>query len=174
LRKEGEVPRISTMWVLGDTHFRHNKMLEVGWPEDWEERTIKNCQKVVRDIDTLIHLGDVMFYYMRYLKGIMSRIPGKKVLIMGNHDSKSKNWFMKNGFDFACDQFVWGPYLFSHRPQRVFPEGVKRNIHGHLHEDNHRSEEVEEFYDPKRHYNVSLSDCGFAPVPLSEISKKLY
>ena len=37
---------------------------------------------------------------------IFNKLPGRKVLVMGNHDKKSARWYSEHGFDFVCNMFV--------------------------------------------------------------------
>ena len=112
-------------WLITDTHFYHNKMVsEVGWPADYLQKIIGACAFYIASQDILFHLGDVIFYKYGELNSILGRIPGRKILLRGNHDRKSNGWFMRNGFDFVADQIVLGDVIFSHKPLMSFPSGV--------------------------------------------------
>ena len=85
-------------WLMSDTHFFHNKMAkECNWPENHEQVFLSRCRYLMAPQDTLIHLGDVVFYQYTKLKGMMDSFPGKKILVMGNHDNKSRGWYERNG-----------------------------------------------------------------------------
>lgn len=122
-------------YLCTDTHFNHNKIKTYCQrPENFTELIIKNWQNIVTDEDLVIHLGDVIIGKRQDLKGIMDQLPGRKVLVLGNHDhDKSATWFMSNGFDVACKAMVYRGCWLTHKPSGELPKGCIINIHGHLH-----------------------------------------
>lgn len=162
--------RASIDWLLPDTHFFHDKMV-TDWgirPHNYNDLIMKNLKRLVAPQDRMIHLGDVIFYKYDQLKPLLDSIPCKKFLVMGNHDRKSRSWYMNNGFDFVADSFVVGDIIFSHKPIRSLPDGCRINIHGHFHNTNHRSHEPQynEWYDTKVHRLVALEYTNYEPVNL--------
>ncbi len=122
------------IWLISDTHFYHAKMVEYcGRPINHTELIIKNWILAPAWDDLTIHLGDVIFGNSSKMKGILAQVPGKKVLIKGNHDRESLHWYMENGFDFACNAFIYKSVFFTHTPAKVLPEGTTINVHGHFH-----------------------------------------
>lgn len=138
-------------YVISDTHFNHLKLsTHCKRPEGFTELTVKNWNQTVKPTDLVLHLGDVAIGPKRYIKDVMSLLPGVKVLVRGNHDrDKSCGWWMENGFQFACDSFVMRNILFTHEPanaiiksdgnrpydmlEETLPQGCVVNVHGHLH-----------------------------------------
>ncbi len=161
------MPRPVITWLLADTHLYHDVMVtEAGWPKDYYNRLFKQCKHLIAPQDTLIHLGDVIFYRYQMLPNFLDEIPCRKILTKSNHDHKSDHWYMTHGFDFVVDSFIRGNVMFSHYPQPVFPVGVTRNVHGHWHENDHAGEAGYEYYDSKKHFKFSPEETQFAPVPL--------
>lgn len=161
--------RPSIIWLTTDTHFNHNILVKGGYrPAGFESLIIKNLRHNVAEQDILIHLGDVIFYQYPYLNTLMDQIPGKKILVMGNHDHKSRGWYIRNGFDYATDMLVQDNVLFSHRPQPDLPPWIKLNIHGHLHTSNHRPKERKLATGDKYHL-ISLEENDYMPVNLATI-----
>lgn len=161
------MPRPAITWVITDTHFFHDDMMKFcGRPERCERIVMRNLKHSIAPQDLLIHLGDVVFYQYTKLKEMMDYVPCRKVLTMGNHDHKSRGWYMRNGFDFVMDAFVLGNVVFSHKPMEVLPSGTKYNVHGHLHLNVHRVEE--EWYDVQVHRNLSLELVEYKPVNLKK------
>gem|GEM_PF-1308717 len=154
--------------IITDTHFGHKDLatkLKVR-PDDFQERIINAWRLVVAEDDLVIHLGDVMVGKPTdWLSGIPD-LPGRKVLIKGNHDKKSAQWYMNNGFEFYCETFSWQMFgyqlLFSHEP--VFSGNFDLNIHGHLHGAAHR-----DYPKSERHLLLSLEDSGYRPHLLKTI-----
>ncbi len=88
-------------------------------------------------------------------------LPGKKILVRGNHDDKSLEKYTEMGWDFACDSIVMKlggvVILFSHKPRLGHRADI--NIHGHFH-DLHR-EDFSRLYLP-----LSLEAMGYQPIAL--------
>ena len=165
--------RQSITWVITDTHFYHDAIIAAcNRPENFLELTIKNCKHLCYPQDTLIHLGDVIFYNYPNLINLLSHIQCKKILVMGNHDRKSKNWYMNNGFQFACDSFTNNDIIFSHKPLAQFPTGVTFNVHGHWHNllnDPKEWDNLPEWWNYKTHYCLSIEEMGYKPIKLSQL-----
>lgn len=161
------MPRPSITWVITDTHFYHDAMVHLcNRPADFNKQILSACRYVIAPQDLLIHLGDVIFYKYDELKLLLDSIPCRKVLTKGNHDKRSLGWYMRNGFDFACETFTLQDILFSHKPMPFDPAHVKLNIHGHLHNTDHRAKP--DWY-TERHHLVSLEQTGYKPINLSTI-----
>lgn len=167
-------------WITTDCHFNHKKLIDIGVrPENFEAEIFANL-KDVKLGDTLINLGDFCMgrdawwieQYIKFLENV------NHILVKGNHDHKTLNWYMDHGFNLACKTFT-GRYfgyniLFSHIPRDLknYPN-IDYNIHGHFHEGNHRSSEPEitAFYDPTRHIKLALEDSNYQPWDLEALLK---
>lgn len=157
-------------YIISDTHFFHDDMIHLcGRPQNFERRIIRNWRATVTDQDVVIHIGDVIFYQYDKLKEIMDSLPAmRKILVRGNHDKRSCNWYMRNGFDFACDEFLLNymgkNLLFSHYPKNnITGKTTYVNIHGHSHlpsglSDNYMQNDFCLLY--------SLEHEGYRPVEL--------
>lgn len=124
------------LWIISDTHFFHQKLVECGdRPENFTEKIVENWNKVVKPEDTVLHLGDVIFGMDKQitLPAMMKRLNGTKILTLGNHDTKGIQFYMNNGFAFACKNFQVQDIFFSHAPTTPLPKDIRFNIHGHLH-----------------------------------------
>lgn len=154
------------IFIISDTHFGHQWMIDSGnRPSKFGEKIIKNWTILVRKDDLVIHLGDCYVGKESELKEIILNLPGRKILVAGNHDKKTLSWYMKNGFDFVCNTFSYTymgkSILFSHQPiQMHFQEDI--NIHGHLHLGRHRNE----FNLSNKHLLFSLEKQEYKPVLL--------
>ena len=176
-------------WVISDTHWNHEAMVELcGRPKNFNQLIVKNWKHLVGENDLVIHLGDVIFNRAGELSGIMNQLPGTKVLTLGNHDKRKPEWYMSHGFALACEQFVYKGITFSHYPlspedmgftplsyrkgighsdvpgEVVFePDPV--NIHGHFHNTDHRNWELDVYEHNKL---FSLEKVGYKPVLLEQ------
>lgn len=159
---------LERLWVISDTHFNHEMLVrEKIRPEDYNEQIIKNWNELVQDGDTVIHLGDVIFGDKNKLSEILGQLKGIKVLVRGNHDYKPNSWFIEQGFNHCVDQIKYGKILFTHEPVLV-PENIDLNIHGHLHDNTHRAEEVKDILS-KKHRLIALEVTGYKPIKLTEL-----
>lgn len=122
-------------WLISDTHFKHENMKTYcDRPSDFTERIIKNWHERVKPEDTILHLGDVAIGSLEHWQWIVPSLPGKKILIRGNHDrDRSLSWWCDNGFDFACDGLRFRNQWLTHEPDTSRAGGCELNIHGHLH-----------------------------------------
>jgi len=144
-----------------------------GRPKNFNELIIKNLKYIVAKQDVLIHLGDVIADKFNELKPMLDQIVCKsKILIRGNHDKKTNNWYINNGFDFCCDSLVIGDVALSHKPLRILPEGVRINIHGHFHNFDFKilDKECGDYHNPEIHKLLALEYTDYKPVNLLEFN----
>lgn len=155
-------------FVISDTHFGHRTLSEKlgARPIGFEEKIMKSWHRMVQPEDTVIHLGDVVVGKEQTWNKFIPLLPGKKILLQGNHDTRTLAWYMDHGFDFACVQFQWEIYglkiLFSHEP--TYEGSFDLNVHGHLHSGRHRDVKTD-----ARHFLVALEDTGYCPLSLDFI-----
>jgi calcineurin-like phosphoesterase family protein len=159
------------IFVIADTHFGH-KTLSTEFqsrPPDFEAKIVWHWQRMVTNDDMIIHLGDVVVGNSNDWVSVIPELPGRKILVIGNHDKNTLSWYMTNGFDFCCQSFWWRIFgvnmLFSHEP--TFDGQFDLNIHGHLHNGRHREYECDE-----RQYLVSLEKANYQPRTLESIVKE--
>lgn len=169
-------------WIISDMHLNHKSMVTLcGRPFSFTEDILDSLKGNIKENDILIDLGDVIFRDTGMLKQYLEPVLGKKILVRGNHDKQSITWYMENGYDFVCDQFVWDDVVFSHTPLPVLPEGCLYNIHGHLHNntyDNpydqaHRSKKGLPLITKQPwHFLLALEEVGYGPIRLKEFLEK--
>lgn len=76
-------------WVITDTHFGHDEMVNRGGrPVDFSFTILRHLHRMVTDKDVIIHLGDICFGKEAFWHDELAKVPGKKWLTMGNHDGK--------------------------------------------------------------------------------------
>ena len=162
---------LEKIWIITDTHFDHQMFIDEGIrPADYNEQIIKNWNELVGKEDLVIHLGDVIFGHNKDQLGeIMKGLNGNKVLVKGNHDYKPDQWYLKNGFEHVYQDLHWKDIYFTHIPAQL-PEGKRLNIHGHLHNSNHRVAEVRHVLTDK-HVLVALELTDYKPLKLEELIK---
>jgi len=173
------VENIMTIWLVSDRHLFHDKLQDLtGRSFDFDERFTKACADAIKDGDTVIDLGDVIVGKASRLAEVQSMLHGNWILVRGNHDNHS-SWFESRGFVLAVESFVreWHGQmvLFSHEPVVPLPFGIDYNVHGHLHNTNHRREEYinsQDYIDNKGKYLLVEIETECRPVTLDEFMGK--
>ena len=85
------VPLSNDLWLISDTHFGHKNIITYqDRPETHESIMLAEWIRHVADDDPILHLGDVWFKTNNDWADILSRMPGKKYLILGNHDRQRR------------------------------------------------------------------------------------
>lgn len=162
------------IYIFSDSHFNHKNIIEYcNRPYNHEDLMITGL-KQINEEDCLIHLGDICIGSDDYVHGMLGSIKCHKILVLGNHDSKSWSWYMEHGWDFVCENFqltYCGKIIrFSHKPSPW--DGVwEINVHGHLHNLGHRENEYKELKQWHRLYAPELMD--YRPVELSNFIQKV-
>lgn len=180
LEKGDKLIDIDTMkiYLTTDTHLGHlEKMLEWGIrPENYEKQIIKALGFVPRG-SLVIHLGDVAISGdEENNKLILDALKGcHTVLVRGNHDRKSEQWYLEQGWGFVCVAFM-GKYfgkkiIFTHKPVPKPYSEIEYNIHGHTHGQNHHEAESASFYNTDFNKEFALEKDGYAPVSLEKLLK---
>jgi len=148
------------IYFTSDTHLYHYNILKLN-PQarkpGYELRILDNLEALLKEGDTLYHLGDFTWQLYDELKVLdrWKKLPAKKVLIMGNHDHRFGKEILGEFFDevhefslvLELDGFK---ILLSHYPaldlktqrfpekqERVekefFEKGCDLLLHGHVH-----------------------------------------
>lgn len=170
-------------WIISDTHFYHERLHTVFGirPRDFTERIINNWRRLVKDDDLVYHLGDVAITKRAVLAETMRNLPGKKILIRGNHDRESDGWYLRNGWNEVVksdivsvvdeNSYVIDVVTLSHKPMPI-DQCVGLNIHGHFHNQKiDRIQLVEPEYVAlltPRHYLFAIENVDYSPVLLNK------
>lgn len=161
-------------WLISDTHFNHTKLEEWGSRSGNWQGLLKKSIMQISQSDTLIHLGDICIGNDEEVHAFFQDLKCKKILIRGNHDKKSAQWYTEHGWDFVCDgleMIFRGHYLhLTHRPARSQGHNTF-NIHGHTHGNMHRSEEYFDFYNDEYNKDISPEIVGFQAICLDALVK---
>ena len=150
------------IYVIPDTHLGHENIKKYcNRPADFEKLIEKNWNENISANDTVIHLGDISFSESWIER--LGSWNGKKILVRGNHDKQSQDFYLNCGFTAVVEELVIDLnnliILFSHRPK--FNHGCDINFHGHQHNL--------AVYDDKRLYlPLSLEHMGYKPLALDE------
>ena len=155
------------IWLTTDNHFGHAKMCEYeNRPINFSDRIIKGFS-IIKEEDLLINLGDMCMGRDReMLETYIKPLKFKKVLVRGNHDKKSLQYYSQF-FDFVCDSFTLNRHnkriLFSHIPQKDLGQ-YDINIHGHCHSKERKIEFEPDMNDKQKLLAIELTN--YQPVLL--------
>ncbi len=189
---------MANTWIISDTHFGHSNIIEYCKrpfkdADHMDAVMIKRWQARVRPWDTVYHLGDVMLTARKTdeeLRQFIDQLPGKKILILGNHD-KSAERMMDFGFTHAVESAVVSVLGFSgmrvvlnHYPLTFKPLSFSRDgippdyvLHGHIHnstEEMRREihEKNELVHIPSFNINCCVEMWNYEPCTIQHIIKK--
>ena len=193
-----------TEWVISDTHFQHENIIKYcsrpyNSTLQMDADLIRRWQNRVKPEDIVYHLGDVgylkgsqkTFSEPTYIQKVIASLPGRKILIRGNHD-KSPQVMRDVGFAVVCESMVVRVpnmndihVVLNHRPLKMLPrwsgdshygDGPGFVIHGHIHnstsETRREHESKGELVDiPWFNINVSVEMIHYEPVALEHVVK---
>lgn len=165
-------------YYISDLHLFHNRILEkfnrpFSSVEEMHEVIINNWKNKVKDDDTVYILGDVGMYHAREIGNILNNLPGRKILVTGNHDFKNihsssyKKTFAKITSYLEIEDNGRNVVLF-HYPIEDW-NGKYRgyyHLHGHVHNNGHSLSKKD------RRYNVSAEIVDYTPISLDELEQK--
>lgn len=136
---------MAKVFVIADLHFSHGNIIKYeNRPfrdiKHMNKELVKRWNKVVSKSDTVFVLGDVSFTNKEETKELISKLNGKKVLVMGNHDrGRSADQFWRYvGFDEVYRYpIVYKQFLvLSHEPPEYLNEATPYAfIYGHVHSE---------------------------------------
>lgn len=155
----------SNIYLCSDVHFFKNEIKKnKGMTTKELMKNFKTeCDKLGPD-DVLIYLGDISHKECtpeqhKQIQEFLKNCNCNKILIRGNHDKLDKNYYKKCGFIFIEDNIIYENIIFSHFPEDINKyrlEGIRYNIHGHLHGVNN-----DYYVDSSNHYDVWTPNHNF-------------
>ncbi len=176
-----------TTYFTADTHFNHVRILEYcprPWTfvEDMNEGLIKSFNAVVSPEDTVYILGDFAMGDKDKIPYLASRLNGKKILILGNHDyskpGQPRKQLLNAGFEAIVERMMLedsGKKLFLHHeplPQSEWG-GADLHLSGHVHDCYTRASHIPGQNikpDPEGLIlNVGVDVCGYKPMTLEQL-----
>lgn len=167
--------------AYSDPHFGHAAIIShASRPfrdaDEMDAELERRYRAVVSATDVVLWVGDVSFRDRLWTRALLERLPGRKLLVRGNHDG-TVGACLDLGFDVVCDfmhlRIAGHKVTVSHYPptgataDARYPERRPPNpqrgefvLHGHTHEKARRV---------GRRLHVGVDAWGFAPATLSEI-----
>lgn len=164
-------------YFIGDTHFGHENVIRLcNRPfenvEEMNEHIISSWNQRVRANDTVFILGD-MFFRCNYVTEILSRLKGKKKLILGNHDTWVKRVDCSRYFSSVDTMLETSDgqrsLTLCHYPMLSWKHAMRSYmVHGHIHNDR-RADYWPLLQCRDRVLNAGVDINGFKPVTFEEM-----
>jgi calcineurin-like phosphoesterase family protein/integrase len=164
--------KIGKVYIWSDLHLGHEDIIGYGNQPfkdavEMNDALLQIWKTAVTPADTIINLGDVALNLDKeYLTKAIQRMPGHKILVMGNHDrEKPAGWWQEVGFDEVYPHPIVyeGKCILSHDIVGMVTGSEFINIHGHIHNLNAGIPNC---------INVSVEMTGYKPVLLEELIQK--
>ncbi len=173
-----------SIYFLSDLHFSHDKEFLWGQRgfsgvEEMNEKILENIRNAVMPDDDFYILGDLAFGSdFERIEEVVSSLPGKIHLIVGNHDSDAKLAIYRRlpnivEINYATMlKFGKRSVILSHYPmltanQEKRPDAAVLNIHGHIH--------IKETMNEERPYafNVCCEALNCKPILAEDLMERL-
>lgn len=164
-----------SVFFLADTHFGDETILRYenrpfASVEEMDREMMGRWNEKVGDEDTVFHLGDFSSLGEEGDRELLSKLYGKKVLVLGNHDRhRSPEEWRALGFAEAVSwPVVWESfYMLSHEPLYVNRNMPYANVFGHVHGN-------PAYRDASPHsVCVSVERTDYAPLSFEELRHRL-
>jgi calcineurin-like phosphoesterase family protein len=165
-------------YFTADLHFGHTNIIQYcnrPWANAYEmdEGLIRNYNRVVGPEDTCYFLGDMAFCDAPYLRHLLQRMHGRKILIFGNHDGVIRKHIEL--FDDVFDEYHEfveinvdkNHLVLCHYPLLAWPRGIM--LHGHCHGT---AVYPKNNFGAKRILDVGVDCHGYAPIGIATILRK--
>lgn len=165
------------IWVVSDTHFGHTNIIKYcnrpfGNIHEMNQCMVDNWNSTVKDGDLVYHLGDVYMSTLEFSGNeawyLLSRLKGRKRLVLGNHDEGKDNVLLKHFQKIvAWRHFKEFGLLLTHVPVHpgTLNDKTPINVHGHIHQNIVRNGNVSD----KRYKNVSVEHTNYTPVNIDDL-----
>ena len=128
-------------WLTADTHFGHAGILHAcGRPfstiQEHDDCLVEAWNATVRPGDTVYHLGDFALGPAEAAERVFRRLHGRKVLIVGNHDKRSRRLGWAEQHEGIYEAAIEGRHVvMCHYPLRSWARCFRGSLHlfGHTH-----------------------------------------
>lgn len=166
---------MNRIFFTSDNHYFHENIIRYcrrpfDGCENMNAEMIHRWNSTVDHDDIGIFVGDIsagLKGRVDDLRSVIKTLNGRKILIRGNHDHQTDEWYLESGFLKVVDAIKFGPVVLSHYPlSSLERRGLKGSdlfgefshiVHGHVHEHGLNFE---------GHFNVAADRNNFMPVPL--------
>lgn len=181
----------SDVFFTSDTHFGHGKIIEYCHRpfksvEEMNEKLIENWNSVISDNSIVFHLGDFAFGGSQLWNETLSRLKGKIILILGNHDRNNMREGFMRRFDTVASQMqieIGGKSIYlNHYPFLCFGgawrgENATWQLFGHVHSGpgSKNGLDINRLVNlfPSQ-YDVGVDNNEYKPISFEAVAKKIH
>ncbi len=144
-----KIPDTTRVWLISDTHFSHRNILLPSYSNrpfrdvhHMNEELIGRWAAIVAPEDIVLHCGDFAMGPQTECEPVLKRLPGRKILIRGNHDKMiDKRPELAAHFESIHDilevQHKGDVAVLFHNPIEIWNNAHKKpgfvHFHGHSH-----------------------------------------
>ena len=158
--------------LIADTHFGHQNI--IGYTnrpfrdaDHMNEMLILNWNLAVREEDLVYVLGDFcLSRKLETISSLLKRLNGRKVLIMGNHDTRKPRDYVNCGFDAATRKPIMAEpgVILMHEPFEDTSLICEKDLYffGHVHD---KQCPMDEWPNCRC---VSVERTGYRPIDMQE------
>lgn len=169
--------KIMKRFIIADLHFGHKNIIEYesrpfSNVEEMDKRLIGLWNSVVCKNDLVYVLGDfTLSRKMNIIKELVNSLNGRKILIMGNHDTRKPKEYIDAGFEVATKKpmMVEPGVILMHEPfvdlSLVAPNYIY--FFGHVHANKTLMDEYDNCM------CVSVERINYQPIDLDECIRKV-
>jgi calcineurin-like phosphoesterase family protein len=122
-------------------------------------------RELVKPEDHVYFLGDLQFGSYDDFEKFWGSLPGKRRLVLGNHDKERMDQYHRAGFQKIFASRLCSGVLLTHYP--VHPEHIGKalgNAHGHIHQNPSPS---------GPYFNCCVEVNNFEPIPIELVKQEL-
>ncbi len=167
------------IYFTADLHFYHDNIIKhsnrpFSNSEEMNAELIKNWNKKIHHQDEVYILGDFTMKGSALATEILSKLKGKKHLILGNHDSfVAQSSFDKSLFASISDykelKYMNHLFILMHYPLLEWNAFYKGSIHLHGHQHNKPDYNFFNLSKAINRYDVGVDANYMSPVSADEI-----
>lgn len=123
---------------------------------------VRRYKTVVDSSDTVFFLGDLMIGKQRrgVVSSIIRSLPGRKILILGNHDELSPWEYLSMGFESVHTSLDIGDFVLVHDPALSCVDRDRQFLCGHIHDIQKKMRNA---------LNVGVDVWAYAPATQKEV-----
>lgn len=169
---------MADLWFISDLHLGHSNILgfhnydgskvrPFSTLKEMHECIFDRWNETVKKGDKVYVLGDVAFGAIgRDVMLNMAHLPGKKKVILGNHDGYQHSLYgrvFQEIYGFKNINGLWCSHPPIHR-QSIAGRNAIGNVHGHLHNN---------VVGEPGYFNVSCERINYTPINRDEVIAKL-
>lgn len=156
------------IFFIADTHFGDMAICRYenrpfGSVSQMDDALIAGWNRAVSPEDTVYVLGD--FGAEGREAEILARLSGRKLLVKGNHDTKSNTFYRQAGFEEVYDHpiILENFWILSHDAVYVNVNMPYANLFGHV----HNNPIIRDY--SSHHYCVSVERINYAPIAFDAV-----